>query len=215
MWTLAWRNVWRHKNRSLVTAGAVAVVVLITLIFFAFTQAAKTGMLQVLTGEVGHVQITSAKAKGARDFDAALIRDAAAVEAIIARELPGVLVAQALEVPALVSGETRSRGVRLVGVKQDDVLRKRFEENHVAAGRLPASGSWDEIAMGAALARALRLELGDVVYVFAPGTEGWGAGCLHLGGVVGVSPDCGRNPDRLSLIGRRSGAGSPRGGHPV
>ena len=60
MWTLAWRNVWRHRNRSLVSAGVVAVVVLITLIFFAFTQAAKTGMFQVLTDEAGHLQITRA-----------------------------------------------------------------------------------------------------------------------------------------------------------
>lgn len=184
MWTLAWRNVWRHRNRSLVTAGVVAVVVLLTLIFFAFVQAAKTGMLQVLTDETGHLRVISATAMDARDFDASLIRGAGAVEAAIARELPDALVAQALDVPALISGDTRSRGVRLAGLKQSDALRERFEERHVAAGRLPAPESLDEIALGAALARALRVELGDAVYVFAPGVEGWGASAYTLVGLL-------------------------------
>lgn len=184
MWTLAWRNVWRHRNRSLVSAGVVAVVVLITLIFFAFTQAAKTGMFQVLTDEAGHLRIIRAGARDAGDFGATLMRDAAGVEAVVKQELFDALVTQVLEAPALVSGETRSRGVRLVGVGQDDALRQRFEENYLAAGRMPDPGSWDEIALGAALARALRVELGDVVYAFAPGTEGWGASAYTVVGLL-------------------------------
>ena len=184
MWTLAWRNVWRHRSRSLITAGAVALVVFITLVFFAFTHAAKTGMFQVLTDETGHLQVTSAAADDARDFDATLIRDAWSVEAAIRREAPGVLVAQALEVPALLSGESRSRGVRAVGFKYDDALQDRFEKRHLAAGRMPVPGSLDEIALGSALARALQVELGDVVYVFAPGTEGWGAAAYTVVGLL-------------------------------
>ena len=184
MWTLAWRNVWRRRSRSLVTVGVVGSVVFFTLVFFAFTEATKTGMFQVLTEESGHLLITSATAKEARDFDATLIREAAAVEAAIARELPGALVARALDVPALVSGETRSRGVRLTGIEHDAALRERFQERHLVSGRLPAPESLDEIALGAALARALRVELGDLVYVFAPGTEGWGAAAYVLVGLL-------------------------------
>lgn len=184
MWALAWRNVWRHKARSLITSGAVAVVVLITLVFFAFVQAAKTGMLEVLTSEAGHLHIKSSRAKETHEFDASLIRPAADVEALILGELPGVRIGQVLEVPALASGESRSRGVLVVGLKQDDALRERFVQEHVTAGRLPAPGSWDEIALGEALARALRLDLGDPVYVFAPGTEGWGAAAYTLVGLL-------------------------------
>lgn len=184
MWTLAWRNVWRHRNRSLITAGAVALVVFVTLVFFGFTQAAKVGMFQVLTDETGHLQVTSAAAKDARDFDATLIRDARAVEAAIRREAPGALLAQALEVPALLSGESRSRGVRVVGLERDGELLERFAQRHLAAGRMPDSGSLDEIALGAALARALQVDLGDVVYAFAPGTEGWGAAAYTVVGLL-------------------------------
>lgn len=184
MWALAWRNVWRHKARSIVTAGAVAVVVIFTLVFFSFTQATKTGMMEVLTNDSGHLQVKSARAKDAQDFDASLLRGAAELEAALLEELPGVRMARVLEVPALVSGETRSRGVLVIGLKQDPTLRERFELEYLAAGRLPSPGSLDEIALGEALARTLHLDIGDPVYVFAPGTEGWGASAYVLVGIL-------------------------------
>src|SRR5690606_25746229 len=119
-----------------------------------------------------------------QEFDARLIRDADGVAAVLERELPGVRIGQVLEVPALISGEVRSRGALIIGLQQDATLRRRFLDDHVTAGRLPEPGSWDEIALGAALARALRLELGDPVYVFAPGTEGWGAAAYTLVGLL-------------------------------
>ncbi|MBO2521451.1 MAG: FtsX-like permease family protein [Clostridia bacterium] len=184
MWALAWRNVWRHKGRSLVAGGAVAAVVVFTLVFFGFVSATKTGMVEVLTSESGHLQVTHARAKEAQDFDARLIREAAEVEAALLKALPGAHLRRVLEVPALVSGESRSRGAVVIGVAQDEALAERFGREYLAAGRLPAPGSWDEIALGEALAKALNVELGDPVYVFAPGTEGWGAAAYTLVGLL-------------------------------
>lgn len=184
MWALAWRNVWRHKTRSLVACGAVAAAVAFTLVFFGFVEATKTGMFEVLTSDSGHLQITSSRAEGAPDFDSRLIRHAAQVEAALLQELRDVQLRRVLEVPALISGETRARGALVVGMAHDDALGERFAREHVAAGRLPAPGSWDEIALGEALARALQVELGDPIYVFAPGTEGWGAAAYTLVGLL-------------------------------
>ena len=184
MWALAWRNVWRHKTRSLAAGGAVGAVVVFTLVFFGFVTATMHGMFEVLTGESGHLQIIGARAKEARDFDARLVREAEQVEAALRRELAGARVRRVLEVPALISGETRARGVLIIGVAQDEVLAQRFIEQHVTAGRLPDPGSWDEIALGEALARALQVNLGDPVYVFAPGTEGWGAAAYTVVGLL-------------------------------
>src|SRR5690606_31049720 len=193
-------------------------------------------MTEVLTSGSGHLQVTSVRAKEAQDFDARLIRDAERVDAVLVGELPGVRLRRVLEVPALVggetpsrggvavgggraddlgrrlaadpgggvvvgepagvrlrrvlevpalvSGETRSRGAVVVGVAQADELGRRFADDHVVSGRLPAPGSWDEIALGEALATALQVEPGDPVYVFAPGTEGWGAAAYTLVGLL-------------------------------
>ncbi|HEY8416983.1 MAG TPA: FtsX-like permease family protein [Limnochordales bacterium] len=184
MWALAWRNVWRHKTRSLATGGAVAAVVVFTLVFFGFVTATMSGMYEVLTSEAGHLQVIAFRAKEAQDFDARLIRDAEQVEAALRRQLPGAQLRQVLEAPALISGETRARGVLIIGMAQDEALEQRFAQQYVIAGRLPAPGSWDEIALGQALARALQVDLGDPVYVFAPATEGWGAAAYTLVGLL-------------------------------
>src|SRR5690606_27257 len=75
-------------------------------------------------------------------------------------------------------------GVRLAGVDLDEPLRERFAERYLSTGRLPAPGSLTEIALGESLARALRLDLGDVVHVLAPGTEGRGSGAYTLVGLL-------------------------------
>ena len=104
MWRLAWRNLWRQKARSLVTASAVALVVLSTLLFFGLAEAMKNGMFQVLTERAGHLVVTRAGADEAREFDAHLIREAARVEAAL-REVAGEgELAVLLEVPVLASG---------------------------------------------------------------------------------------------------------------
>jgi len=184
MWALAWRNVWRHRTRSLLAAGAVAAVVVFTILFFGFVTATLNGMFELLTTDLGHLQVISARGKDTQEFDARLIRDADAVEAALRRQLPDARLRRVLEVPALISGETRSRGALIIGLDQDDLLNQRFVEKHLAAGRLPARGSWDEIALGEALANALQVKLGDPVYVFAPGTEGWGAAAYTLVGLL-------------------------------
>jgi ABC-type transport system, involved in lipoprotein release, permease component len=161
MWALAWRNVWRHRTRSLLAAGAVAAVVVFTILFFGFVTATLNGMFELLTTDLGHLQVISARGKDTQEFDARLIRDADAVEAALRRQLPDARLRRVLEVPALISGETRSRGALIIGLDQDDLLNQRFVEKHLAAGRLPARGSWDEIALGEALANALQVKLGD------------------------------------------------------
>lgn len=184
MWVLAWRNLWRQRNRSLVTLGVVALVVTTTLLFFALGEAFKNGMFQVLTDEAGHLAVTSASARQAREFDALLIRDAAQVEQIVRDEVGEGGLAVLLEIPALASSGNRSRGVQVVGMRQSEELRRRFNEEYLTEGRLPAPGSFDEIVLGRALARALRVEPGDVVYLFAPGTEGIGAAAYTLVGLL-------------------------------
>ena len=184
MWRLAWRNLWRQKARSLVTASAVALVVLSTLLFFGLAEAMKNGMFQVLTERAGHLVVTRAGADEAREFDAHLIREAARVEAAL-REVAGEgELAVLLEVPVLASNGSRSRGIQLVGLRQTPGLERQFAHDYLSAGRLPAPESLDEIVLGESLARALRVDVGEVVYIFAPGTEGLGAGAYTLVGLL-------------------------------
>lgn len=184
MWRLAWRNLWRQKTRSLITAGAVALVVVSTLLLFALAEAEKNGMFQVLTERSGHLVVTRAGASKAREFDARLIRDAGLIEEALRAEVGRGELAVLLEVPALASSGSRSRGIQLVGLQQSQELERQFAEDYLSQGRLPEPGSLDEIVLGEALARALRVQIGDPVYMYAPGTEGLGAAAYTLVGLL-------------------------------
>jgi len=181
---LAWRNIWRHRGRSIATAGGVAFAVFFTLVDFGLIGAMRTGLYANLTDAAGHVQIHVPSYQELRDFRERLLHDAAALEGRLRAAAGAGIPVGVLEIPALVAGETRARGVQISGRDQPPHLRERFERQSLIAGRLVRPGELDGIVLGAALARTLRVEVGEVVYVYAPGTEGVGAAAYTVRGLV-------------------------------
>ncbi len=184
MLVLGWRNIWRQRSRSLAAVIAVTFVVWVGLVYFGVVGAARDGMIVSLTEAVGHVQIHARNYRDVRSFRDAVIPNASALGRRIAAALPETEVAAALDVPALLSGEDRSRGVLLVGLNQPPKLRERFAASYLAEGRLPGADEPDGIALGGGLARTLRVGLGDTVYAYAPGTEGTGASAYTVVGLL-------------------------------
>lgn len=184
MLILAWRNIWRHRTRSLGAAVAVGFVVWMSVLYFGLVGAMRDGMYVTLTDTVGHVQIHVPDYRNVRDFRQGVITNAAAVRRQIETATPGGQVASALEVPALLSGEDRARGALLAGMDQPTTVRERFAGKYLTAGRLPASDDLEGIALGGALARTLQVDVGDTVYAFAPGTDGTGASAYTVVGLV-------------------------------
>jgi ABC-type lipoprotein release transport system permease subunit len=183
LFPLIWRNIWRHRGRSLMTAGAVGLAVFFTLFYLSFLGAMENSMYNSLTASVGHLQVRVADYREKRDFRDLLIPQVAQTESALAAQTRAERVV-ALEVPALVAGQTRSRGVLLMGNQQPPRLLERFTQQHLAQGRLPAAGELEGIALGASLARALEVRLGDPIYAFAPNTLGRGAGVYTLVGLL-------------------------------
>lgn len=188
MFALSWRNIWRHRTRSTAAVVAVAVAVWFTLIYFGLVGAVMTGLESNLTESLGHIQIHVKGYRDIREFRQSLIRNAAATRANVAAAAPAADLVAALEVPVLLSGETRARGVLIVGLDQPAALRDRFSEKYLAAGRLPRADEVDAIALGTALARTMEVGLGSTVYAYAPGTEGLGAAAYTVAGLL-LLPD--------------------------
>lgn len=184
MLVLGWRNIWRQRSRSLAAMIAVAFVVWLGLAYFGVVAAARDGLVVSLTETVGHVQIHTRGYRDVRSLRDAVIPNAAEIGRRIAGTLPDTEVAAALEVPLLLSGEDRARGVLLTGLDQPPALRERFAARYLAEGRLPDADDPDGIALGGGLARTLQVGLGDTVYAFAPGTEGTGASAYTVVGLL-------------------------------
>ena len=184
MLVLAWRNLWRHRTRSLGAAVAVGFVVWMSILYFGLVGGTRDGLYVNLTDAVGHVQIHVRDYRDMRDFRQALIPAAGALRARIQAALPGSQVAATLEVPALLSGEDRARGAMLAGLDQPPAIRERFGEKYLTEGRLPGAADLDGIVLGGGLARTLQVGLGDTVYAYAPGTDGTGASAYTVVGIL-------------------------------
>ncbi|MDR7553778.1 MAG: FtsX-like permease family protein, partial [Armatimonadota bacterium] len=184
MFAFAWRSIWRNRSRSLGAAFAVAFTVWMSMTYFGLSNAARDGMYVNLTDTVGHIQIHIRGYRAVRDFREAVLPRAAALRDRLTRALGDGLIVEALEVPALLSGEDRARGVLLVGLRQPPALRRRFADKFVREGRLPDPEDLEGIALGRALARTLQVQIGDAVYAYAPGTEGTGASAYVVVGIL-------------------------------
>ncbi len=184
MIALAWRNLWRQGRRSLISILAVAIVVLFAIVMYSFGGALTNGMYGDLTDQVGNVQIHTEGYRDARSFGAGLLENAAEVRETVAQTLPDAVVVGSLQVPGLVAGEDRSRGLAVQGQDWPELLRGDFVNDYLAEGSFVEGDNVTGIMLGRSLATALEVGLGDDVYVYAPGTEGYGAAAYTVEGLL-------------------------------
>ena len=184
MVALAWRNLWRQGRRSLVSLLAVALVVLFATVMYSFGGALTNGMYGDLTDEVGNAQIRPEGYRDARNFDDGLLKDASELRKTVAQTTPDAVVVGALQVPGLVAGETRSRGLAVQGQDWPELLKEDFVNDNLVEGTFVDGDNVTGIMLGQSLATALKVGLGDDVYVYAPGTDGYGAAAYTVEGLL-------------------------------
>lgn len=184
MLALAWRNLWRQGRRSLIALLAVATVVLFAVLMYSLVGATSNGMYQDLTREVGNAQLHTAGYRDARNFSGGLLKNAAEVRETVAQTVPDAVAVGSLQIPGLLAGEDRSRGLAVQGREWPDLLREDFVNDYLAQGSFVEGDNVTGIMLGQSLATALGVGLGDDVYVYAPGTEGYGAAAYTVEGLL-------------------------------
>lgn len=169
---LAWRNLWRHPRRTWLTVSAIAfsamlLVFMITLQLGAYDMMIDTS-LRVFTGEMqiqrhGYLDkpqmrasIPAAQALGAR------LRQTTGLEAIAVR-------ANGF---ALASSGTRSYGVPVIGVEPAYEPRISTLPRLIKTGHYLSGDAAQEAVLGAALARNLKLNVGDELTLLGSGRDG-------------------------------------------
>jgi ABC-type lipoprotein release transport system permease subunit len=169
---LAWRNLWRHKRRTWLTASAIAfattlLVFMITLQLGAYDMMIDTS-LRVFTGQM-QVQRAGYHAKPQMRT---AVPDAQALAARLraASGLGGIAVrAQGF---ALASSASRSYGVPVIGVEPAFESRVSTLPRLIRQGRYLSSDQAQEAVLGAALARNLKLKIGDELTLLGSGKDG-------------------------------------------
>nr|WP_279232531.1 FtsX-like permease family protein [Thermus neutrinimicus] len=170
---MAWRNLLRTPGRSLVTGGVVALVVLLSLVFLSVYAGAFDAFYRLLLERTGHLVVRVEGYQEGRDFESLVFLPPSLPLA------PGAEVEGVLEGRGLAIVGERNRAVVITGLEPRGLAR---QQSLLKKGRLPRGSG--EALLGEALAKALKVGLGEEVVVYAPGGLGLGVYPFRVVGLL-------------------------------
>ncbi|HJX18347.1 MAG TPA: FtsX-like permease family protein [Acidiferrobacterales bacterium] len=169
---LAWRNLWRHKRRTWLTASAIAfsamlLVFMITIQLGAYDMMIDT-TLRVYTGQM-QVQHSGYKDKPQMRT---VVAEAASLAAQLRERTGYATITVRAQGFALASSAERSYGVPVIGVQPEYERGVSTLPHLVKQGRYLADSHAQELVIGSALARNLKIKLGDELTLLGSGRDG-------------------------------------------
>ena len=181
---MAWRNLWRYKRRTWLTATAM-IFSNVLLVFMISLQFGSYDMMinNTLQAFSGNLQI---QAEGYHDTPKMRTSVPAVTEKAraVRQALPGAQVAARAAGFALASSEQRSFGIQVVGVQADHEPRVSTLPGLVRAGRFLDEANAAEIVIGSTMARNLRVSVGDEITLLGSGRDGsFAAGVVTVAGI--------------------------------
>lgn len=193
---IAWRNVWRNARRSGVTIGAMALGLLVMILYASLLEGYLVGMeRRILELELGDMQIFALDYE--RDPSVhSRIEDPAAV--LVSLDRAGLRAAPRLLAWGLAAVDESSAGASLRGI---DVEREREVSRiheHLLEGRWLRADDAAAVVLGRRLVRTLGASLGDELFVLSQGADGGMAYGLYT--VVGILANVGDVTDRTAIF---------------
>lgn len=193
LWKLAWRNLWRHPRRTVLTASAVALGLGLVLVFLGLQDGQHAQMIEsaVRMGS-GHVLLQAPgyqRRRGVEMLVAAPVVARAEAWAASRRGVQAVLTRAFAS--GLLSSADGATGVNLVGVEPTAEASVSRLATRVASGRFLAPADRGTAVIGDGVARLLDARPGTRVVAMAQGARGGEirSALFHVVGVVHTGLD--------------------------
>jgi putative ABC transport system permease protein len=182
--SMAWRNVWRNRRRSLLTVGAIA----LGLAFNIFMRGIGDGFHDQMVdnsvrAEIGHIQIHRSGYRDDPGLNKTLPEPERVAQAV--RSLPS-LRGYSLRVlgSGLASTTENSSGVQILGVDPAQEQSVTTIQNAIVQGRYLDGGMQRPILLGERLATRLKTSLDDKVVLLVQAADGsMGAQLFRVAGI--------------------------------
>lgn len=162
---LAWRNIWRHRRRTVIIVLAMALSLSMMMwydgLMDGFNNAIAGNAVRVLGG---NVQVHAAGYREKVDSNPLLPLkdDSAVVKAALAQ--PNVIAAaRRIQTGGLITNHEGSFSMSIIGIEPQAEAPVSLIAEHVVAGRYLQPDDQDSILIGKGLADALALKVGDRV----------------------------------------------------
>ena len=169
---LAWRNLWRQPRRTWLTTGAMIFSNML-LVFMISLQFGMYGLMidNTLQAFTGHLQIQAPDYIDDQKMRQT-VADIVPLAESLRAEFPSENIAARATAFALVSSEERSYGIAVFGVEPEFEVGVSTIPGLVSEGHFLGANDAAEIIIGAALARNLRVGLGDELTLLGSGRDG-------------------------------------------
>lgn len=170
---LAWRNIWRHKRRTLIVVLAIGLTLALMMLYdgvvAGFEQAIYGNAIKVLGGNI-QVHASGYQAKADQTPLLPLENDQAVIDA--AEKQPQVLAAtRRINTGGMATSPEGAFAVAIVGVEPEQELPVSLEAQHVTAGRYLTAADQDAIFIGKGLADAMGVLVGDRITMVGRATH--------------------------------------------
>lgn len=214
---IAFRNIFRHRRRSLLTGLMMAVGCLLFSVFIGMVDGSYGLLINMFTRDhTGHIQIHK---KGYLDKPSIykIIEDPEAVGEKL-EVIPSVVSwAPRIYSPALAFAGRKTSGVRVMGIDPAREAETTRLLKKVKAGRFISEKPSNEIVIGERLSRVLKAGTGDEVALIAQGVDGSIANGLFT--VVGITGQAGSSfggsTGYINIESARRFLSMPRGAHEI
>lgn len=169
---MAWRNVWRHPRRTLLTVSAIAFATVLLVFMLSWQFGSYYTMItSAVMVHTGYLQVL---AKGYQEKQSMrLVVPEPASVARIVEQVDGV-TAYAFRARAfsLVSSKDRTYGAMVVGIEPDREAEVSTLKSLIRKGEFLSPGDSNEALLGRLLAKNLKVDLGDEVVLLGQGRDG-------------------------------------------
>jgi len=160
---LAWRNIWRHRRRTVIIVGAMGLALAMMMMYDGlvdgFNSAIYGNAIRVLGG---NIQIHAAGYRERVDSNPLipLQNDEVAVQAARANR-DVVAAARRIQTGGLMSNREGAFAIRIIGIEPDREAPVSLINENIVDGRWLTAADQDSILIGRGLADVMGLQLGD------------------------------------------------------
>ena len=170
---IAWRNLWRHRRRTLIVVLAMALGLALMMFYdglvAGFDQAIYGGALKILGGNL-QVHATGYSTASDQTPILPLEDDQAVVSAALAQ--PQVLAAtRRINTGGLASSREGAFAVNIIGIEPEKETGVNLAAQYVIAGRYLTADDADMIFIGKGLADAMDVQVGDRITMIGRATH--------------------------------------------
>lgn len=199
--TLAWRNLWRNKRRSIITISSVLFAVLCAVMFYAMEKGTYERMIDTMVRySYGYVQIQDVLYEDEPSMDNALLFDENVESALNDLSDRIELYVPRIQNFALVATDQQTRGVMIMGIDPERESRLNNLTDDLVMGEFLTLND-EGVVIAEGLANILNVTVGDTITLLGQGFQGaTAAGRFHIKGVVNLRlPEMSRNVIYMSL----------------